>query len=57
MSDATGLAEKMLGLDGFKVLEAEETAAEVVITIETMVDVAGCAVWGTRAEGQGPEAD
>ncbi len=52
MGDATGLAEKMLGLDGFKVLEVDETAAEVVITVETTVDVAGCATCGTRAEPQ-----
>lgn len=35
MSDASGVAEAMLGLDGFRVLAVDETAAEVVIQIET----------------------
>lgn len=52
MSDATGLAEAMLGLDGFKVLDVREDAAELVITIETTTDVVGCVGCGVRAEAQ-----
>ena len=43
MEDANGLAETMLGLDGFRVLEVIETSAEVVVTVETTVDLVGCA--------------
>lgn len=42
MSDATGLAEAMLGLDGFRVLAVCESAAEVMIRIETTQDLVGC---------------
>ncbi len=49
MSDATGLAEAMLRLDGFTLLDAREGAAELVITIETSTDVVGCAGCGVRA--------
>jgi hypothetical protein len=35
MNGGTGLAEGVLGLDGFRVLEVTETAHEVVITVET----------------------
>src|ERR1700733_9650682 len=52
MSDATGLAEAMLGLDRFRVLEVEETASEVVITVETSTEVVGCPTCGVRAEAQ-----
>ncbi len=52
MNDGTGLAEALLGLDGFRVLEVTETDAEVVIDIETVTDVAGCAECGVRAESQ-----
>ena len=34
MSDGTGLAEALLGLDGFRVLAVSETPAELVIEIE-----------------------
>jgi hypothetical protein len=30
MDDATGLAEALLGLDGFAVLAVEETSSEVI---------------------------
>jgi transposase len=50
MSDGTGLAEALLGLDGFRVLEVVETEAEVVITVETTADVVGCTSCGVRAE-------
>jgi transposase len=49
MSDGTGLAEALLGLEGFRVLEVTETPAELVIVVETKADVAGCARCGTRA--------
>ncbi|MBK5223014.1 MAG: ISL3 family transposase [Acidimicrobiia bacterium] len=50
MSDATGLAEAMLGLDGFVVLGVREDPAELVITIETTADVVGCGSCGVRAQ-------
>ncbi len=52
MSDAIGLAEALLGLDGFRVLEVTETPAEVVITVETTTEIAGCSACGVRAEAQ-----
>jgi zinc-finger of transposase IS204/IS1001/IS1096/IS1165 len=52
MSDGTGLAEALLGLAGFRVLAVGKTAAEVVIDVETIVEVVGCASCGTRAEAQ-----
>jgi len=52
MDDGTGLAEAMLGLDGFRVLEVTETAAELIIDVETAVDIEGCGSCGTRAEAQ-----
>jgi hypothetical protein len=42
MSDATGVAEAMLALPGFRVLGVEETAAEVIIRIETTTALVGC---------------
>ncbi len=41
MSDGTGLAEALLGLDGFRVLAVVGDADELVITIETTVEVDG----------------
>jgi transposase len=52
MSDGTGLVEALLGLHDFRVLEVTETPAEVIITIETVAEVVGCAGCGTRAEAQ-----
>lgn len=52
MDDATGLAEALLGLDGFRVLDVIETRSEVVVTVETTADVVGCATCGVRAEAQ-----
>ncbi|MGH2626599.1 MAG: transposase family protein [Anaerolineales bacterium] len=50
MSDGnTGLAEKLLGLDGFRVLEVDEGPDELVVTIETTAIMAGCSACGTRA--------
>ena len=50
MEDGTGLAEALLGLDGFRVLAVSETPDELVIQIETTVTAVGCSVCGTRAE-------
>ena len=49
MSDATGVAEAMLGLDGFRVLAVDESAAEVVILIETSAELVGCPGCGVVA--------
>lgn len=42
MDDGIGLAEKMLGLAGLRVLEVEEGAGEVVIRVESTWAVAFC---------------
>jgi transposase len=52
MSEGTGLAEALLGLDGFRVLAVTETSSEVIISIETTSKVVGCSECGTRAEAQ-----
>ena len=49
MNDGTGLAEKLLGLDGFRVLEVLQGPDELVVTIETTVAVTGCGACGSRA--------
>ena len=50
MSDGIGLAEALLGLDGFRVLAVHETNDELVIAVETTATVAWCAACGARAE-------
>ncbi len=50
MNDGIGLAEALLGLHGFRVLEVTEVSDEVVITIETDKDLVGCIRCGVRAE-------
>jgi hypothetical protein len=52
MIDGTGLAEALLGLDGFRVLAVTETPAELVIGIETTAEFVGCGECGCRAEAQ-----
>ncbi|MGE0793947.1 MAG: transposase family protein [Acidimicrobiia bacterium] len=52
MNDGTGLAEALLGLPGFRVLEVTETDVEVIVTIETTATVVGCSGCGVRAEAQ-----
>jgi len=52
-ADGSGLAERLLGLDGFRVLAVVETDAEVVISVETTADLVGCSGCGVRAEAQG----
>ena len=49
MSDATGVAEAMLGLPGFRVLDVRETAAELIIEIETTAELVGCPECGVVA--------
>ena len=56
MSDGIGLAEALLGLDGFRVLDVVEGEAEVVVTIETTVELVGCASCGNVRRGAGPGA-
>ncbi|MFP5452134.1 MAG: ISL3 family transposase [Thermoleophilia bacterium] len=50
MSDANGCAEALLGLPGFRVLDVSESAAEVVIGIETVAGPVGCPGCGVVAE-------
>jgi transposase len=50
MSDGNGLAEAMLGLDGFRVLEVSETSEELTVKVETTAMVVGCSGCGSRAE-------
>jgi len=50
MSDGIGLAEALLGLDGFRVLDVSEVPDEVTVTIETTRERVGCARCGVRAE-------
>jgi transposase len=49
MCDATGPAEALLGLPGFRVLEVTETDEELVIEIETVPIVVGCPACGVIA--------
>jgi transposase len=49
MDDATGLAEALLGLDGFRITDVKETAAEVIVMVETTADFVGCPTCGVRA--------
>ena len=53
MSDATGVAEAMLGLPGFRVLEVHESAAELVIRIELAAGLVGCPDCGVVARSHG----
>lgn len=52
MDDGIGLAEALLGLDGFVVLAVTEGAGERVVTVETKAGIARCGRCGTRAEAQ-----
>ena len=50
MSDGIGLAEALLGLPGFRVLEVTETPEELVVRIETTASFTGCDGCGVRGE-------
>jgi transposase len=52
VNDGNGLAEALLGLPGFRVLEVTETPAELVVRVETTAAFTGCAGCGSRAESQ-----
>jgi transposase len=52
MGDGIGLAEALLGLDGFRVLAVNETPDELIVTVETTAVVVGCEGCGTRAQSQ-----
>ena len=52
MSDGTGMAGALLGLDGFRVLEVTEGSPELAIAIEAATQVVGCGRCGVRAEAQ-----
>jgi transposase len=52
MDDRSGLAEALLGLDGFVVLAVSESTDELVVTVETTASIVGCSRCGTRAEAQ-----
>ena len=52
MDDGIGLAEVLLGLPGFRVLNVTETDCEVVIAVESMAARAFCRRCGVRAEAQ-----
>lgn len=52
MVDGTGMAEALLGLDGFRVLDVAEGPDELVVTIESTADVVACWRCGVRAEAQ-----
>lgn len=49
MGDGNGLAEALLGLDGFRVLAVAEDV-ELEVVIESTADVVGCSGCGVRAE-------
>lgn len=48
VSDGIGLAEALLGLDGFRVLEVMESPDELVIAVESMDAIVWCATCATR---------
>ena len=52
MDDGIGLAEALLGLEGFRVLDVIEGAEELVVTVESDAQVVGCSSCGVRAEAQ-----
>src|SRR5436305_14432621 len=52
MDDGIGLAEALLGLEGFLVLDVVEGPEELVVSVETTAKVVGCSRCGVRAEAQ-----
>jgi hypothetical protein len=55
MADATGLAEKMLGLEGFRIIAVQEDPAELIIHVETTATEALCQDCGARAGSAGSQ--
>jgi Transposase and inactivated derivatives len=51
-SDGTGLAEALLGLDGFRVLGVAELGGDVVVLVESTAERVGCSGCGVVAEAQ-----
>lgn len=49
MDEGSALADALLGLPGFRVLEVTDTPGEVVIRVETTLTTTGCGACGTRA--------
>ena len=49
MPDATGVAEVMLGLPGFCVLDAQVACDELVVNVETIPQLTGCPACGVVA--------
>ncbi len=49
MDDGTGLAEALLGLEGFRILAVSEGPDELVIEIETTAEWTACPCCGVRA--------
>lgn len=49
VNDGTGLAKALLGLPGLRVLEGREEPDELVVVVETIIEVQGCGECGTRA--------
>jgi transposase len=52
VSDATGVAEVMLGLPGFRVLDAVDSDDELVIMVETIPEITGCSECGVVATAE-----
>ena len=50
VSDGSGLAEALLGLPGFRVLQVSEIEAELVVVVESRATVAGRLGCGVQAE-------
>jgi hypothetical protein len=50
VNDGTGLAEALLGLPGFRVLEVTETPVGLVIRVETTASLTGCGGCDVRAQ-------
>jgi hypothetical protein len=52
VENGIGLAEALLGLDGFRVLEVTEGENEVVVRVETTAEMVACPRCGERAESK-----
>jgi transposase len=52
MNNPTSLAETLLGLDGFEILEVLENPDELIIHIETKITMVGCPTCGVRAQAK-----